>query len=63
MEERKMGAKRMESVEVYLSEKGQICLKNDDYGAGEQIITFTPEQADTVIEWIRQAKEEALKNE
>jgi hypothetical protein len=54
-----MKPKRMESIEIYISNEGDICLKNDDYGDGPQVVSFSPEQADTVIAWIKEAKEAA----
>jgi len=54
-----MERKKMEAIEVYVNEHGYICLKNDDYGDGEQVVSFSPEQADTVINWIKEAKEAA----
>lgn len=55
-----MEPKRMEAVTVYISDSGYICLKNDDLGEGEQVVIFLPEQADLVIDWIKEAKETAL---
>jgi len=54
-----MKPKRMEAIEIYISAEGDICLKNDDYGDGTQVVSFSPEQADTVIAWIKDAKEAA----
>lgn len=55
-----MESKRMEAIEVYVGEKGHICIKNDDYGDGDRIVTFSVDQADKIIEWIKKAKEEIL---
>jgi hypothetical protein len=55
-----MKSKRMEAIEVYVSENGHICIKNDDYGGGDMIVTFSVDQADKIIEWIKEAKGEIL---
>jgi hypothetical protein len=52
--------KSMESISVSVDEEGNIRLETPDYGGGEQVIAFPPEQADTLIEWIQKAKAAAL---
>jgi len=53
--------KTMESVTVYVSEKNEVCIERP---SDEDIVIFlNPHQIDTVIEWLKEAKSEALKNE
>ena len=54
--------KRMEAVTVYVSETNYVCIKGDDYGGGEPVIILDPNQVDTVIQWLKEAKTEALGN-
>ena len=55
--------KRMEAVTVYVSDNNNVCIKDDDYGDGEHIIVLNPNQIDTIIQWLKEAKSEALQNE
>jgi hypothetical protein len=52
--------KKMEPVEVYVSDSNFVCIKTDDYGGGEQIILLHPSQIDLLIEWLNEAKTEAM---
>jgi hypothetical protein len=52
--------KKMEPVEVYVSDSNFVCIKTDDYGGGEQIILLHPSQIDLLIEWLYEAKTEAM---
>ena len=54
---------RMEQVEVYCSEKGFVIIKEDDHGAGEQMILLTPQQVPIVIQWLKIAMKEACEME
>ena len=54
--------KRMEEVTVSVSDSDHVCIKVDDYGAGEQVITFHPDQVDLLIQWLKEAKAKALSN-
>ena len=49
--------KRMEEITVK-TEKGMIWITEPDYGDGSPMISFPPEQADIIIAWIKEAKEE-----
>ena len=46
--------KRMEEIVVKTKDKMILITQDGD----EYIVTFTPEQADTIIAWIKEAKEE-----
>lgn len=53
--------KRMESVDVYINDaKDRVCLKQDDYGDGENVVMVSPEQVDTVIAWLKEARDRLL---
>lgn len=54
--------RRMEAIEVYVGEQGNVCIKCDGYGNDDAIVFMSPEQVDTVIEWLKLAKEEAIKS-
>lgn len=50
-------------VEVFVSKEGRVIIKSEDeYGQGgeDAIIELPVEYVDTVIGWLREAKEEAL---
>ena len=50
----------MEAIEVYVGERGHVCIKGDDYGNGDRIVFIAPEQVDVLIEWLKEIKAEAL---
>lgn len=54
--------KRMEPVCVYVSDANKVCISTDDFG-GDQVIILDPNQVDTIIQWLNEAKEEALEND
>ncbi len=55
--------KKMEAVTVYVSDDNNVCIKDDyDYGDEEHIIVLNPDQIDTIIQWLKEAKSEALQN-
>jgi hypothetical protein len=53
--------KRMEEVEVDVNQDGYIELRQPNPDHPQTIITLSPYQIDMVIEWLKEAKEEALK--
>jgi hypothetical protein len=53
--------KRMEEVEVDVNQDGYIELRQPNPDHAQAIITLSPYQIDMVIEWLKEAKEEALK--
>ena len=55
-------AKKMEEVEVYVGDDGSVILKQPNPSKGDSIITLNPLQIDIVVEWLKEAKEEALKS-
>lgn len=56
--------KSMECITVYVSKEKEVCIKNDYHGGSDDIpVSITPEQVDIVIQWLKEAKEEALKSE
>jgi hypothetical protein len=54
-------AKKMEEVEVYVGDDGSVIMKQPNPSQGDAIIVLNPLQIDIVVEWLREAKEEALK--
>ena len=54
--------KKMEEVEVYVGDDGSVILKQPNPSKGDSIITLNPLQIDIVVEWLKEAKEEALKS-
>ena len=52
----------MKHVEVYCSDEGFVCIKQGvgDYRDHDQVVVLAPEQIDTVVEWLKRAKEEAM---
>ena len=55
--------RRMESrnaLEVYVSDKNFVCIKEEDFQDGDKIIILEPSQVPTLIEWLREALDEAL---
>ena len=55
--------KGMEAVTVYVSDKNNVCIKGEAYGNEEPIIILNPHQIDAIIQWLKEAKSEALQNE
>lgn len=49
--------KRMEEI-IVKTEKGMIWITQSDYGDGQPTVCFPPEQVDTLIAWLQEAKEE-----
>jgi len=46
-------------VKVNTTEKGLICISQDDVGTDEfSVILIHPDQTDLLIEWIKEAKNE-----
>jgi len=54
-------AKKMEEVEVYVGDDNSVILKQPNPTKGDAVIILNPLQIDIVVEWLREAKEEALK--
>ncbi len=55
-------AKKMEEVEVYIGDDGSVIMKQPNPSKGDATIVLNPLQIDIVIEWLKEAKEEALSN-
>ena len=41
-------------IEVYTSDKGFVCIREDDPSEGERIIILEPEQVPTIIGWLQE---------
>ena len=54
--------KKMEAVTVYVSDTNNVCIKNDDHYGEESVIVVNHNQIDTLIQWLKEAKSEALQN-
>jgi hypothetical protein len=55
--------RRMESrnaIEVYVSDKNFVCIKEEDFHDGDKIIVLEPSQVPHLIEWLKEAVDEAL---
>lgn len=52
--------KEMYPLSVSTTQSGDICISNN-CSLNEQSILFSPDQADTVIKWIQEAKDELNK--
>jgi hypothetical protein len=53
--------RKMEPVAVWV-EKGQVVISQQDTSAGdEQMVILSPDQIDTFVQWLQEAKAEALK--
>jgi len=52
----------MKQVEVYCSDEGFVCIKQDlgDHRDHDQVVVLAPEQIDTLVEWLKRTKEEAM---
>lgn len=53
-----MQEKEMQQVKVYTDEKNFICIQQDNYGGDEAIIYINPDQVDTLIKWLNEARNE-----
>lgn len=53
--------KTMLPIEVEVSGEGRILVTQDDYGDGGSSILITPDQVDTLIQWLTEAKATAEK--
>jgi hypothetical protein len=51
------------SVEVYPTDKNQICIKQEVYGFDDQFVIFHPRHADEIARWILEVKEELEESE
>jgi len=49
--------KGMEAITVK-TEKGMVWIEQPDYGGGSPRVCIPPEQVDTLIAWLQEAKEE-----
>ncbi|MBW8017134.1 MAG: hypothetical protein FVQ82_13190 [Planctomycetes bacterium] len=56
--------KKMEELEVYVSEENNVCIKGsyDIHAEVDSIVIMNPEQVDVVIQWLQEAKSEAMQN-
>lgn len=54
--------KKMEAVTVYVSDENNVCIKGEAYYDEEPIIILNPHQVDTIIQWLKEAKNEVLQN-
>lgn len=54
-------AKKMEEVEVYVGDDGNVIMKQPNPTKEAALIVLNPLQIDIVVEWLKEAKEEALK--
>lgn len=48
----------MHQLKVYLSDKNYICIEQSDYGGDDTIIVIHPDQVDTLIKWLNEARNE-----
>lgn len=53
----------MGSVEVYRTEDGQICLKQEDLVGEENFVTFPSIYVDKIVQWILEVKKEIEESE
>jgi hypothetical protein len=51
--------KRMVGIEVFVNEDLEVVLKTDDFGDGGSVIAIPLEQIDIVLQWMKEAREEA----
>ena len=54
-------AKKMQEIEVYVAENNDIIIKQPRPMKEDVTISINPLQVDLLVEWLREAKEEALK--
>lgn len=47
-------------IEVYVSDSGFVCLKQNGYPDEDDVVCIHPAQVDTVVEWMNRAKAEAV---
>jgi hypothetical protein len=50
--------KEMQEISVYVSDKNYICIKQPNLYEDDDIIIVNPEQINTLIKWLKEAKQE-----
>ncbi len=50
--------RHMFPVEVYVSDAGYVCMRQN-YAGNDENISLDPSQIDTLCEWLKRAKQEA----
>jgi hypothetical protein len=49
----------VQAIEVYIGERGYICLKQDDaLGDTEDIVAMLPQQVPTIVRWLQECAAE-----
>lgn len=51
--------KKMEDVEVETN-AGRVMISQFCFGQNDSVVTLAPEQVDTLVEWLQEAKKELL---
>jgi hypothetical protein len=49
--------KKMYDVKIYTSDKGYVCIEQEDIGSDNSIIILAPDQIDILCQWLKKAKE------
>lgn len=55
--------RKMEPIEVYVGNEGHVVMKQDGYPGDDNVIFVSPHQVDTLIEWLKVTKAEALETQ
>ena len=48
--------KNLFDIKVYTSDKGYICIEQEDFGNDASVIILHPEQIDLLYKWLKEAK-------
>lgn len=54
-----MAEREMMQVKVYVGGSSMICLSQQNFGEDDTVVILHPSQIDVVIEWLKEAKQEA----
>ena len=57
-----MPEKEMQQIKVYCTEAGLIAMSQPFPGEDDAIIIISPEQVDTLVKWLKEAKTEIEQN-
>jgi hypothetical protein len=54
--------KELFGVKIYVSDKGFICISQEEYGFDDRCIILHPSQINLIIKWLKELKSETKTN-
>jgi hypothetical protein len=56
-----MPEREMLPIKVYISESGNICIQQPEFGGEDHVIVLHPSQVTLLVEWLEECQTEAEK--